>query len=201
MKLEPITENKLIIVEGDDDKNLLSALIEDIGLSGIQIIGCIGKGEMPDVIRTVQQSTGFKGFVQSLGIVRDCDVDAKSAFLSVCDALHKANLSVPPKPLVVAQGTPNVIIVILPCDSEKGALEDVCLQSVSDYPEMSCLNEYFSCLEGIDVIPKNISKAKAQAFLASRIETVPHIGIAAQKRYWPWSHEAFNGIKEFLNKL
>ncbi len=48
-------------------------------------------------------------------------------------------------------------------------LEDLCLKSVEDDPAMECVQEYFDCIsDKLDDLPKNISKAKARAFLASR---------------------------------
>jgi len=202
MDLEPITESKLIIVEGDDDKSFLIALIEWLGLSGIQVIGCIGKGSMPDVMRAVAITRGFSDRVVSLGIVRDADENAQGRFDSVCNALRAAGLSVPSQPLTFAQGTPRVIVMIWPCDRNEGTLEDVCLQSVASYPEMTCVNQYFECLEDqVLEQPRNLSKGKVQAFLASRPKTYPHLGVAALKSCWPFDNNAFDDIKEFLTQL
>ena len=202
MELEPITESKLVVVEGNDDKNLLGALIEDLGLRGVQIIRVEGKGEMQDKIMAVRKTTDFENKVTSLGVVRDADEDAEGTFQSVCDALRKAGLSVPSEPLTVASGTPRVIVLIWPCDRKEGTLEDVCLQSVAELSEIACVSEYFECLQkkGI-VLPGNLSKAKVHAFLASRPEACPSLGVGALKRYWQFESKAFDGVRNFLAQL
>ena len=201
MELEPITESKLIIVEGEDDKNLLLALIKEIGLRGIQIISVRGKGEMQDKIMAIRNTTNFENKVTSLGVVRDADEDAENTFLSVCDALSKAGLSVPRGPLTISSGTPRVIVLIWPCDKKEGTLEDVCLQSVAELSEVECLSQYFECLQKQRVIPGNMAKAKVQAFLASRPESCPHLGVGALKGYWQFESKAFDGVKNFLAQL
>lgn len=202
MELEPITESKLVVVEGDDDKNLLVALIEELGLTGIQIIQVGGKGEMQDKIKAIRKTTGFENKVTSLGVVRDADEDAESTFRSVCDALRKAGLSVPSEPLKVASGIPRVIVLIWPCDRKEGTLEDVCLQSVAELSEIECVRQYFECLQKQSIVlPDNLSKAKVQAFLASRPESCPHLGVGALKGYWQFESKAFDGVKNFLAQL
>lgn len=202
MQLEPITQSKLVVVEGDDDKNLLVALIEHLGLTGIQIIPCVGKGEIPDKIMAIRKTSDFENKVASLGVVRDADEDSENTFRSVCDALRKAGLSVPSKPLTVASGTPRVIVMIWPCDRNKGTLEDVCLQSVAELSEIACVSQYFECLQKQSIVlPGNLSKAKVQAFLASRPEPCPHLGVAALKGYWQFKSKAFDDVRKFLSQL
>ena len=55
--------------------------------------------------------------------------------------------------------------MIWPCDANKGILEDVCLQSIANYPEMLCVNQYFECLErqGVELSHK-LSKAKVSRY-------------------------------------
>ena len=202
MDLKPITQSKVIIVEGVDDENLLSALIQYIGLSGIQIISCAGKSEMPSVIKTVRNMPDFENKVTSLGVVRDANDDAEHTFQSVCTALYTAGLSVPERPLAVADGKPRVSVMIWPCAANKGLLEDVCLQSIANYPEMMCVNQYFECLSrhGVELSHK-LSKAKVQTFLASGPEPYPHLGVGALKGRWPFDNNAFEKVKQFLTNL
>ena len=202
MDLKPITQSKVIIVEGSDDENLISALIQYIGLSGIQIISCEGKPVMPSVIKTVRNMPDFENKVTSLGVVRDANDVADRTFQSVCTALANASLSVPECPLAITDGIPRVSVMIWPCDANKGILEDVCLQSIANYPEMMCVNQYFECLEKQGIEPSHkLSKAKVQTFLASGSEPYPHLGIGALKDRWPFDNNAFDKVKQFLTNL
>jgi len=94
-------------------------------------------------------------------------------------------------------------------------LETLCLQSVSSNSVMICVKSFMDCLKKtlpektpgsscdskIDYLPKNMTKSKALAFLASRYEEVKSIGIAAEKGYWDFSHPAFTNLIAFLRQL
>jgi hypothetical protein len=49
--------------------------------------------------------------------------------------------------------------------------------------------------------PKNKSKATVQAFLSGMRETVPSLGIAAQKHCWPFDDGAFGDLRKFLEEF
>ena len=49
--------------------------------------------------------------------------------------------------------------------------------------------------------PTNKSKAKVQAFLSGMPKTVPQLGVAAKKGYWPFNNDAFLHIRNFLTDL
>ena len=94
------------------------------------------------------------------------------------------------------------MVLILPYELDQGMLEDVCLQSVVTDPAMECLNAYFDCLRGKDIVfPKNLSKARIHAFLSSREEPDLRLGEAAEKGYWPWEHHAFDCFRKLLTIL
>ena len=48
-------------------------------------------------------------------------------------------------------------------------------------------------------MPNNLSKARVQAFLSSRIEPGKRLGEAAEAGYWPFNNPVFNPIKDFLS--
>ena len=123
------------------------------------------------------------------------------AFKSVCSALNKAKLPEPDQIEEFAGSNPKVGVLVLPDNSTSGMLESLCLRSVENDPVMRCIDEYFSCVDRVDSLPKNMPKAKVQAFLASRSEHVVHLGLAAYKGHWPWEHSAFDHVKKFLRNL
>jgi hypothetical protein len=92
--------------------------------------------------------------------------------------------------------------MILPEANVCGAIEDVCLKAVVDDPVMPCVNQYIECLQyrACDY-PKKESKARIHVFLASREKPDLRLGEAAQKGVWPWHHNAFDRIKEFLRLI
>lgn len=198
-----IQEAKLLIAEGKDEENLFSKLIERIGLQGVQVIGRGGKTQLPLLLRILKADPAFS-MVHSLGITRDANADWQGAFRSVCAALEAEGLPVPTKVRTPTDGTPppRVTVMILPRDNQKGVLEDVCLASVEEDPAMTCVNAYLACVcEQGGSSPRNLSKAKAHAFMASRNEPCVRVGEGALKGYWAFDHSAFDQIKDFLRQL
>lgn len=82
-------------------------------------------------------------------------------------------------------------------------LEDLCLEAVMDDPAMSCVDEYFKCLEDQNVLQKQIAipKARLHAFLASRERPGLRLGEAAEKNDIPMDSPVFEPVTEFLRQL
>ncbi len=164
-----ITKPKLLLVEGKDEVKLFEKLLADLGLVDIEIRDIMGKTKYRKNIEALPRLSGF-GEVTSVGIVTDADKQPKGTFDSVCDALGVAGLPRPTAPLQAVGDAPLVMVMILPDGETPGMLEDLCLESVADDPTMSCLEEYFRCLEEqleAGAFPGNPSKARVRAFLAS----------------------------------
>jgi len=201
LKTRTITEPKVLVVEGKDDKNFFEALIEHLGLRNIQVEDIGGKTQLRDRLKALVQTPGFPQ-VTSLGVVRDANNDHDAAFQSVCGALLNAGLRVPERPWITVGGEPKVVVVILPKENENGMLEDLCLEAKISDPAMPCVNQYFECLEsqGLDP-PINLSKARIHTFLASRRKPDLRLGEAAKKGYWPFEDSAFEEVKTFLQRF
>jgi hypothetical protein len=196
-----ITQPYVLIVEGDEERFFFEAFIQYLGLGRIQIVPIGGKTELRRSLGTLLLTSGHENMV-SLGIVRDADLNPASAFQSVSDALQAAGLTVPIGPLLTAGQNPRVTIMILPGENITGMLEDVCLKSVTGDPAMPCVEQYIQCLQDHTVpLPRNMSKAKVQVFLASREGAGKRLGEAAQAGYWPFGHTAFGPVKDFLQQI
>jgi hypothetical protein len=201
MNPKEISYPKQLLVEGRDTEVFFLALIRTLSLGDIQLQNFGGKDELADFLSALVASPGFKTKVNSLGVVRDADNDALSAFRSVCSGLRKSKLTVPKEPAVIFDGNPRVGVFILPNAESRGMLETICLDSVSNDPAMVCISEYFRCLEDVGLVPSNIDKAKVQAFLASRQKPGLRLGQAASKGYWQFSNQIFDNLKRFLISL
>jgi hypothetical protein len=89
------------------------------------------------------------------------------------------------------------------CENE-GMLEDLCLKSVENDSVFKCAEKFLDCVNTSakeEEKPKNLSKAKAQTFLAGKKEIASSTGVGAQKGYWNFDHECMNKIKQFLENL
>ena len=191
-----ITQPCILVVEGRDEENFFSALLDHLGIRDIQVLGIGGKTNLTMNLKALVHAPKFSGVVR-VGIVRDADHDPEAARQSVGDSLRKAGLPVPPAVRQASDGTPVVAVLIVP-DVGPGALEDICLSSVTADPAIPCLTAFFDCLEPLQCPPSHVGKAKVQAFLASRPSVGKRLGEAAQTGYWPWDAEAFAVVREFL---
>ncbi len=138
----------------------------------------------------------------SLGVVRDADRDARAAFQSIRDALGAAELPQPDQPSLFEGGKPRAGVMIVPGEKSGGALEDLCLSAVSHEPAMRCVDLYFECLQSAGIPrPEVLSKAKAQAFLASKPRPGLRLGEAAEAGYWNLCSGAYDELRRFLRLL
>jgi len=192
----------LLIVEGKDDEAFFDALVNRLGLHDIQVAGIGGKTKLRTILKAIVKDPPFQN-VQSLGVIRDADLDPKSAFESVKNALKTTGLPTPRKAMSVAKGPPKTSVMMLPSFGNKGALEDLCLEAVALDPAMDCTEDFFDCLKKKRrACPKkDMAKAKVRAFLAAQEDPTLPLGLSARKGYWPLDHAAFDQIRYFLESL
>jgi hypothetical protein len=199
---EPILKPRLLVVEGDDDSRFLAALLRQLERNAeFEIRKYEGVGNLGGYLRTLAATPGFLR-VTSLGIVRDADQNAQSAFQSVCSGLRNRSLSVPQRPIELAGDRPRIGVFIWPDCVQSGTLETLCLLSVADDPAIACVDTFMSCVEDqTGALPKSLPKARLHTFLASRERPGLRLGEAAEKGIWPWDHSVFDPLKGFLRAL
>ena len=195
---------KLLVVEGDDDEGFFKKITEEIGIKNLQIVNLEGARKFnTKALKAITQVHDFRINLRSMVVVRDADEDARRVFDSICSVLRVLDLPVPKKPMEFEdRGSIKVGVLIIPPNKDKGKLEDLCLLSVQHLREMRCIDSFFECIRtAADEFPKDLSKAKIKAFLASRKESVPHLGVGVQKGYFSLDSKVFDGIKEFLRAM
>ena len=202
-----VEQPRLLVVEGVSEAHLFSALFAHIAekdgvrLDDVQIVNVGGRDNIRRDIQVIVNDRNF-GMVSAIGVVRDADDSAANALRSVQGALRAAGLPAPSASLSLAGDVPKVAALIVPHGRSSGVLEDVCLESVADDPAMGCVQDYFRCIESsLAAQPNNLSKAMAQAFLASRERPGLPLGLAAYRDYWDFEHSAFDALKEFVGML
>ena len=199
-----IVQSKQVIVEGNDEVRVFSALCEHLGISGLQVQQCGGYSNLRRFLRTFTADPSFHE-VESLAIVADADTNRSGRQQSIQDALSSVGLPVPSAPLQFASHDGiRAAYLVIPHNSEGTMLEDVCLASVSADAATKCVDEYFECLtrEGAST-PRavHLSKAKVHAFLASRDDPDLRTGEAAQKGIWRFEDDAFHPMQELLKTM
>ena len=213
-RLISILQPNVLAGEGIEEVRFFAALLSYMGIEplrelprGGRIVGEIqllpvgGREQCRAKLKALAQTPGFAN-VQSLGIVREADTDPDATFRSVCDALKAASLAAPEHPLIPAGQNPQLAVIILPNHNTPGMLENLCLQVVNGDPAVPCKESYFDSLQAKGLSVSNAgAKARVQTFLASRDRPGLRLGEAAEAGYWPWRHEAFSPVKEFLCNL
>ncbi|MFQ5880501.1 MAG: DUF3226 domain-containing protein, partial [Dehalococcoidia bacterium] len=194
-----IVEVKQLLVEGADGHRFFAALTSEMALSGIQVQNYGGVTELASFLKALRDTSGFRERVSSVGIVRDAEASASSAFQSVQSAVQNAGWEAPQQPMTPAGDSPKVTVLILPDANRPGMLEDLLLEAVSDDPVIPCVNKYFECVNArLGSVPRPMPKARAHAFLASRERPHLRVGEAADAGYWQLDNAAYNHDREFL---
>lgn len=164
-----LLKKKVIAVEGKDEVNFFDALLRYLGITDVEVRDVAGKEnfklKLPALVR-------MSGFSDVLAVIRDADDDANGAFESIRDLLKKEGFEPPAQMNQFSEGKPKIGIFIMPGNSDRGMLEDLCLKTVEDHPAMKCVKAFIDCALKLDEKPKNITKTKAQAFLAAMPELV-----------------------------
>jgi hypothetical protein len=98
-------------------------------------------------------------------------------------------------------GPPRVGIFVMPDGISDGMLETLCTASVSARPDYARVTDFFTCLQGHAAAPNNMHKARAHAWLASRVEPGKRVGEAASAGYWPFADAAFADLWNFVRAM
>lgn len=203
-----ILQPRLLLVEGNDDLHFFRRIIERRQSEDVQIIEFGGKdklrGFLADVLVPRLRITGVARIV---GVVRDADDFYDRAFQSVADSLHRSGLPVPSEPMAYANGmldgsAISASVYIMPDNGSPGDLESLCLEALRDAPAVPCVDHYFRCLRSIGQVPRQESKARLRAFLASHpADPTLLTGNALAAGVIPWDSPAFDGVHRFLDAL
>lgn len=204
-----IGSDLILLHEGTADLKVLGALMRHATIEGYQPIEVGGHSKLRALLKALVLTPHFKspvpGFehpVRAVAVVLDAETDASATFQSVRDALIAAGLPVPGASGGIAEGSLKVGVFLVPDNQSAGKIETLCLESVRDDPAWSCLDVFFSCVsERGGVMPENIDKARAQAFLATRANPALPVGLAAEEGYWRFDTAAFQSLVTFLRAV
>lgn len=205
-----IERPRLLLVEGIEDLRLCEGIQKYLdngskNFDSIQLWDYGGinklKSELKNIFLTPQYPT-----LCSIGIIADADNNANQRFQMIQKCLRECSYPVPDSQLIPTSGnSPSVVVVVVPKNGG-GMIEKLCLDSVMDDPATGCVTKYFDCLNAVFTenhleCPRNIYKARLQAFLASRKSPGLTMGYAALRNYFPFENEAFDDIKEIMKQM
>jgi len=104
--------------------------------------------------------------------------------------------------LVINDSIPMTAVMILPRPDQNGMLEDICLNSLSDKPEMECVSHYLDCIyEKTTRQPSNLPKTKLYSFISASNHPELRLGEAAERGLFDFNHPSFTQLKTFLTLI
>lgn len=196
-----IESNVQLIVEGKDQVAFSQAILRHLGITGVQIHDFGGIRQLRGFLGGFVASVGFSR-VERIGVIRDAETSAESAFQSVQNALENVGLSVPGQPEEIVGGEPSVSVLILPGGGRPGMLETLLCQSFAETPANGCIDGFFECMAAVpDLSIANPDKARVFAYLAATPTPRHSVGVAALRGQWDLEHAAFDGVRRFLEEL
>ncbi len=190
----PIASSNVLAAEGRDEQNFFEKLLRHLKIADVQIRCVGGKRNFGTDLRALVNTPGFfepggSSRVRHLGIVRDRDGD--DAFKSVAAIVSDVGLVPPSRHGEYSDGAPKVGIFIMPGDTIDGTmLEDLCLKTVEEDHAIECVQMFASCVAALANPPKNMSKAKVQAFKS-------HVFLVRRREpstRWDWERRRDIGI-------
>ena len=200
-----LTTDRLLLVEGQDEVNLLGALIktclQDDG-QRIQILAVGGKDKFRPHLMAIKVAAQSRPTLRSIGIVRDADENPNGSFTSVCNSLRKVEYKPPAAHAEFSNGTPSIGVFIVPDGSQCGAIETLCWRSVAGEDAAQCADEYLACLKTRNALQsKNADKTLAHAYLAAMRNPVARVGEGARQGVWNFQSSAFAPLSQFVCTL
>ncbi|WP_017303852.1 DUF3226 domain-containing protein [Spirulina subsalsa] len=185
-----IDKPKLIIGEGTEEKIFFSTLIKYLKIDDIQVECYEGKGNLGKFLKTLSLIPGYPE-LQSLGITRDADDSFESVSTSIDNFIKS----------IFGADHVKITKFIMPDNGSSGMLEDLCLTAIKS-SEIQCADNFLECIYNCSQRkPKNLAKAKIQAWLASQTNPGQRLGEAAQSGCIDWENEAFQPLREFIKNL
>src|SRR5271166_520737 len=123
---------RLLICEGPEDVAFFHKLIEARGLPKFHIRSTGsnrhetgGNSKFGERLKASRTNRGFPN-LKHIVLVSDNDTDHDSSFTKICDQVEAASFQRPARELERTEGVPSMMIMMLPLDKKKGALENVC---------------------------------------------------------------------------
>jgi hypothetical protein len=195
-----IIHSTILLVEGDDDEKFFTYFLkyEKINTDDIHFISTKGSFNK-EFVNLLVKRPNFKRIVKVLVVIRDAETNIQSTFEGIVEKFDDTFLTLPNKPNSSTNFVPKVGVYLIGNGIDIRMLEDLCLKTVKNNPEMKCVNTFCKCVSELkDNKPKNPSKAKAQAFLASKPIYAAHIGLGAKEGYWNFDSTELDEIRDFI---
>ena len=177
-------------------------MLEKKGIGDIHIHSSGGNKQFKYEFKAIKLSNFEQ--LKSVAVIHDADNDVKASFQRICSILKQNNVEHPQKPssFIANSETQKIGIFIIPDGKNPGNLESLCLSTVKS-ETIQCIDSFMDCIRKTKdyTDPKNIHKARCQAFLSTMKKDTPSLGRAAQRGYWDFDSKKFEPLINFLKQL
>lgn len=228
-ELKPTT-TRLVLVEGEDDKEFFSRLLTHIKskpespllVSTYEILTYGGRDSLAGFLYQLAQQLRVFQRLTDIGIVRDSDFNT-NALESIRSSLETANrqlgremYSIPNEVLARSSVQPYIMPLTIPLNSD-GTLERLLVSALQSDTVMNCVDEYISCVsvtQHADIAENRLDKNKLRVFVAGKAvnknvatneDTKRNLLRNIYSMTWLppdfWDHPTFNDAKTFLHQL
>ncbi len=223
-KLTSVSDPFLLLCEGAHDREFFRHLLTRRNIQGITVCSNYGLTNVSgntafrDALDSLVAVAGFDQ-LRAIIIATDSDRNPSESFTAIRDQIARTSdilgpptrrFPVPAAPQVLAQGSPAIVVLMVPSPDRPGALETLCLGAASTtVPQLAaCLADFVHC-SGADQWLNSIKRDKMRfrAFIAAGNQADPEISPA---RFWsdgtghpliPLDQPEFDSIANFLRDL
>ena len=211
--------DRLLLVEGKDEKGFFDKWLLQIVASSVQIVDIGGKDKFHTKFPTITNLPGFRN-VQRLGIIRDAEESYTSTFQSIKNTLSSRNMPLRSAGTMHQAHALSLGVWIMPDNQSPGSIENLCWDLIPQNDQrLSCTNSFIDCLcsaglppkstAGSNIIlratspflPERLEKTKVQAYLGALCEPKRELGRAAEADVWDFTHQRLNDLRNFLTTL
>jgi hypothetical protein len=187
----------ILIVEGDDERDVVDVLCRLHALSGFAVENLGGRGNLQKLAKSIATDSKFRD-VSKVGIIFDSEDDPELAQRELAQAVQV---------LQNGKRSKTVSVLQLPAPDQAGSIEAMCLQAIDQNdPVLHCCDQLLTCLASEQTQMTTQARRDKLKLLtwyaATNAKTISRIGYDATKdQKFNFSHRAFQPIVDLLRKL
>ena len=205
-----IEKEKLLLAEGVDVHRFLIYACAAFEKRDIHVINFKSINELRPFLKILIDLPEFAK-VKTLVVARDAETNVTSAIESVKSSLSNVGLPVPPNPFEFkSSDSRKTAFMLFPGPDtnnqcQTGAIEHLCLKTVSDDPLIECVDGFLECANDKQDANDRIRhpwKSKLYAYLAGKNDHAgKRLSQAARDKVWNWDHPAMIPFKTIIQNM
>ncbi len=193
-----------VAVEGLDYLyTLLSQIKEDRDFQDVQLwdFQGSGSGNLGRWLELFTTLDGYREKIRAIGVIRDAEADAKSAFRSTAQALTDVGLAAPARPIEITTSRPATGILVMPDNRSSGCLEHAMIDARQPDLPLDCAEQYLDCIGADDKNENWKAKFKVHALIAASKHPAWTLSESVAGGMWDFRHRSLQVMTEFMRRL